>query len=162
MKSEFMFSDQEGMDLGTELFHLVSALTPIINVDLLIQRERLGIRETLLVWREDEFYRGWHLPGGVIRFKESMLNRVELVGKEELGANFSVVRGPIHVSEKMNYSRNTRGHFISLLFECELENQPSQEHLQLGSEVEKNGHWAWHEKVPDSFLTQQELYEKYI
>jgi len=161
MNPDSKFSDQ-GMDLGTELFHLVSAVTPMINVDLLIQRERFGIRETLLVWREDEFYRGWHLPGGVIRFKESMLNRVRLVGKEELGASFSKVCGPIEVSEKMNPTRNTRGHFIALLFKCELDNHLSEEPPLYESKVKKNGQWSWHEKVPDSFLTQQEIYLKYI
>ena len=55
--------------LPDDIFYLVSRLTPMINVDLLIVNER---NEKLLTWREDQFYGpGWHIPGGIIRFKES-------------------------------------------------------------------------------------------
>ena len=51
--------------LPEELFLFISELTPMINVDLLITNHQ---RETLLTWREDEFYGpGWHVPGGFIR-----------------------------------------------------------------------------------------------
>ena len=33
----------------------------MVNVDLLIRNDR---RETLLTWRQDELYRGWHIPAG--------------------------------------------------------------------------------------------------
>ena len=53
--------------LPEEVFRLVSRLTALINVDLLIQDEG---RRTLLTWRDDEFYgAGWHIPGGIIRYK---------------------------------------------------------------------------------------------
>ena len=52
------------VDLGRDIFHFVSSLTPIVNVDLLIKNE---FGETILTWRSDEFYGpGWHLPGGFL------------------------------------------------------------------------------------------------
>lgn len=42
------------LGLPDELFYLVSRLPPLVNVDLLIQNEK---RQTLLVWRDDAFYR---------------------------------------------------------------------------------------------------------
>jgi len=62
--------------LPEELFLFVSELTPMINVDLLIKNDR---NETLLTWRADNFYGpGWHIPGGIIRFKESASSRILL------------------------------------------------------------------------------------
>ena len=53
--------------LPQEIFFFISRITPMINVDLLIKDEK---GRTLLAWRDDEFYKGWHIPGGIIRFKE--------------------------------------------------------------------------------------------
>ena len=48
--------------LPHDLFVFVSRLTPLVNVDLLIQDPHHG---TLLTWRHDETYGpGWHVPGG--------------------------------------------------------------------------------------------------
>src|SRR5258705_8683005 len=54
--------------LPEELFLFISRITPLINVDLLIQDYGKG---TLLTWRSDRFFGpGWHVPGGIIRHKE--------------------------------------------------------------------------------------------
>ena len=55
----------------------------MINVDLLIRDDT---DRTLLTWRHDAFYGpGWHVPGGIIRFKESAANRIAAVAQGELG-----------------------------------------------------------------------------
>lgn len=65
--------------LPEEVFLFISRLTPMINVDLLIQDER---KRTLLTWRDDErLGPGWHVPGGIIRFKEEIQLRVKAVPK---------------------------------------------------------------------------------
>ena len=65
--------------LSEETFLLISQLTPMVNVELLIQDKNKG---TLLTWRHDKFYGpAWHLPGGIIRFKELE----ELEAKERKG-----------------------------------------------------------------------------
>ena len=73
--------------LPEDVFRLVSQLTPLVNVELLINDKNKG---TLLTWRHDEFYGpDWHLPGGIIRFKEFAATRIEKVAMSELGASVS-------------------------------------------------------------------------
>jgi colanic acid biosynthesis protein WcaH len=55
--------------LPEPIFRLLARLTAMVNVDLLVRNDR---RETLLTWRQDDLYRGWHIPGGIIRYKERM------------------------------------------------------------------------------------------
>ena len=83
--------------LPEDVFLLVSQLTPLVNVELLIKDEEKG---TLLTWRHDEFYGpAWHLPGGIVRFKELASTRIKKVAKSELGATVSFDREPIEVNE---------------------------------------------------------------
>ena len=52
------FEGKLGKQLGTELYHLCSALMPSVNVDVMV-RNTSGI---LLCWRHDNFYGpGWHV-----------------------------------------------------------------------------------------------------
>ena len=56
--------------LPDEIFYFVGRLTPYINVDLLIKSPTEG---TLMTWRDDKYSgKGWHLPGGIIRFREKI------------------------------------------------------------------------------------------
>ncbi len=56
--------------LPEELFLFISRITPMVNVDLLIKDEN---GRALLSWRDDQFAgTGWHVPGGIVRFKENM------------------------------------------------------------------------------------------
>lgn len=56
--------------LPDELFFYISRVTPMVNVDLLIKDED---GRTLLSWRNDQYAgKGWHLPGGIVRFKETL------------------------------------------------------------------------------------------
>ncbi len=73
---------QEG--LPEPVFEFVSSVTPMVNVDLLV-RDKDG--RILLAWREDKFSgKVWHIPGGIIRFQESMETRIHKVAQQELGA----------------------------------------------------------------------------
>ena len=111
--------------LPEEVFRLVSELTPLVNVDLLI-KDSSG--RTLLTWRDDEFYGpGWHIPGGILRFKERALDRLAKVAELELGAQISSNLVPLLITEIMHPSRDVRGHFISLLYECAITSGPLRE-----------------------------------
>ncbi len=69
--------------LPDELFFFISRTTPMVNVDLLIKDEN---RRTLLAWREDSIAgTGWHIPGGIIRFKETFEQRIQKVAQLEVG-----------------------------------------------------------------------------
>ena len=61
--------------LPDELFYYISRITPLVNVDLLIKDES---ERTLLSWRDDQYCgKGWHVPGGIVRFKETMETMVK-------------------------------------------------------------------------------------
>ena len=56
-------------------FFLVSSFVPIVNIDLFVTNNN---REVLFSWRSDLHHgKGWHIPGGCVRLKETLLDRVE-------------------------------------------------------------------------------------
>jgi colanic acid biosynthesis protein WcaH len=94
--------------LPEELFLFVSRVTPLINVDLLIQDQR---KRTLLTWRDDRFYGpGWHVPGGIIRYKETAADRIRSVARQELGVEIDFDPSPIFILESIAPERKDRGH----------------------------------------------------
>ena len=114
---ERLVPDSRG-GLPDSLFYLMSRLTPMVNVDLLISNDK---NEKLVTWRADRFYGpGWHLPGGIIRFKETAHQRILKVAQLELDASVEFEPLPVLVDELMNPERDVRGHFISMVFKCRL------------------------------------------
>ena len=149
-------------DLPESLFRFVSRRTPLVNVDLLIQRNLESRRETLLTWRQDEFYLGWHVPGGIVRFKESFRERIDAVAKQELGATVKAQSSPAGVFNMINSSRSTRGHFIALLFRCTLLSEPSDSMRCPNVDCPSPGQWAWHSMPPVKMLAQQAIYRSFL
>lgn len=141
--------------LPIELFYFVSRLTPLVNVDLLIRNAR---GEILLTWREDQFYRGWHIPGGIIRFKETAAERIKAVAMSELGATVDADSEPCEVHEKQNCQRDVRGHFISLLYVTRLRSGPDAAKACVDPDHPQNGQWAWHGRCPELLLSNHESY----
>lgn len=77
------FQGIKGKPLGKELFEFCSSIVPVLNVDVLLVNSE---ERYLLTWRDDDFYGpGWHVPGGVVRHKETLENRVKQVVKTECG-----------------------------------------------------------------------------
>ena len=145
--------------LPEDVFFLASQLTPMVNVELLINDEKKG---TLLTWRHDEFYGpAWHLPGGIIRFKELALTRINKGAKSELGATVTTKNIPIEIHEIINNERDIRGHFISLLYLCTITSSLEKD-LKFSKDNPINGHWCWFKKCPDNLLSQHERYRKKI
>jgi colanic acid biosynthesis protein WcaH len=146
------------LGLPEDLFLFVSRIVPIINVDLLIRDDRGG---TLLTWREDEFFgTGWHVPGGVIRYKEMSADRIRACAREELGAEVLFEAVPLLVSETVRAHQN-RGHFISLLFRCQLVTPP-MEARRAGSNSPSPGEWRWHHGCPPDLLEAQRQYARFL
>ena len=106
--------------LPDEIFYFVSRLTPYVNVDLLIDIPEKGI---LLTWRDDEYTgAGWHIPGGIIRFKENAKKRVDFVAQRELGIKIDFSKGPVEFNEVIANQKD-RSHFISLLYSCSIDEE---------------------------------------
>lgn len=145
--------------VGEEIFHFLSSLTPMVNVDLLIRDPTRG---TLLTWRSDQFYGpGWHLPGGVLRFKESPLTRVKLVAQTELGVNVAVMNSPCRVESLMTSTRDIRGHFISMLYQCSIDGDLDQR-TEASSANPESGQWKWHKKAPQNLLSVHSVFRDTI
>src|SRR5687768_9624538 len=115
--------------LPQPVFDLLGRITPVLNVDLLIRNDQ---REILLTWRDDELYHGWHVPGGVVRFKERMEDRVAAVARIELGTSVTMQPEPLAVTQIILDERPARGHFVSFLFDCKLAGPPDEALRQRG------------------------------
>lgn len=145
------------LGLPEEVFFFISRLTPLVNVDLLIKEEN---GRTLLAWRDDQFTgKGWYVPGGIIRFKETMKERLEKVAETEIGAKVEFEPNPIAVNEII-LKRETRGHFISFLFKGCL--QSSFIPKNKGLKETDAGYLKWHKSCPDNLLKTHKIYEAYI
>lgn len=145
--------------LPEELFLLMSRITPLINVDLLIKNDH---NQTLLVWRDDGYYPpGWHVPGGIIRYKETIAERVVAVARNELGAEVEYGPEPLAINELIHDTRKNRGHFISFLYQCNLVTQPD-ENLKCKSDLPNQNEWMWHSYCPDNMISVHEIYRKFI
>lgn len=144
--------------LPEDIFLLVSRITPLVNVDLLIQDDR---GRTLLTWRDDRhFGSGWHVPGGVIRYKEAVVDRVRACALEELGAGVSCDPAPVFVMETIITARD-RGHAISLLFRCRLLTPPDPGRAA-GRTARAAGEWQWFAAPPSDLLALQADYARFF
>jgi ADP-ribose pyrophosphatase YjhB (NUDIX family) len=145
--------------LPEDMFLFVSTITPMINVDLLIKDEE---NHTLLTWRDDGHYGpGWHIPGGVIRYRETISERIRAVAANELGTEVACARAPLAINEVIDPSGRARGHFISLLYECALTGS-LDEGLRYGNGSPKPGEWAWHGRCPDNLIAVHEMYRGFV
>ncbi len=145
--------------LPEDVFLWVTRVTPMINVDLLIKNDQ---NETLLTWRDDSYYpAGWHIPGGIIRYKETISDRIRAVAESELGAKIKFNEKPLAINQVIHPSRRNRGHFISLLFECSLISALDDSCRWIEGSPSA-GEWAWHGSCPDNILSVHEMYRKFI
>ena len=146
--------------IGKILFESISRLTPAVSVELIIKSR--DQQSSLLTWRDDELYGpGWHVPGGVVRFKETLTSRVEEVLKHEIGATASKIEGPIGFHEIFNEERDKRGHFICFVYKVVLiDDPPFGTKAQNG--VITGGSWRWFAKCPDNLIENQRSLVKYI
>lgn len=145
--------------LPKEVFAFISRITPLINVELLVQDER---GRTLLAWRDDlNFGPGWHLPGGIIRFKETFEKRIEKVAEKEIGTHIKYDPSPLLITQTIgNKNIKIRGHGISLLYKCFLSSKFIPENK--GLTEKDNGFLKWHDYAPKNLIQEHQIYKKFI
>jgi len=144
--------------IGEDLFLSISQLTPMVNVDILIKNKN---DETLLTWRSDQYYGpGWHVPGGILRFKETLVERVKKVARSELSLKLDHIDGPIGHHEMFNNTRDIRGHFISFIYQAKINKDPPI-NLKSG-DIPKDGEWKWFKNCPDNFIHNQNALRVYF
>jgi colanic acid biosynthesis protein WcaH len=145
--------------LPEEIFLFISTLTPLVNVDLLIQDEA---GRTLLTWRDDAFYGpGWHVPGGVIRFQETAAERLRAVARLELGVDVESDPAPVAVHELIDAGRRERGHSVALLYRCRLLG-PLSDARRASSSPPRPDQWAWHEGCPQNLIREHRVYQRFF
>lgn len=147
--------------LPDDVFLFATRITPMINVDLLIKNDA---GQTLLTWRAHTLYYtpGWHVPGGIVRYKESLAQRVHAVAQAELGAEVAFDAAPIAIREVIQPpERRNRGHFISLLFRCRLLSPPDEALRYRGGATGAN-EWQWHDRCPDNLLSVHAMYRDFF
>ena len=143
--------------LPEEVFLFVSRITPLVNVDLLIRDER---GRTLLSWRDDPYAgTGWHLPGGILRYREAFEIRIQKVAEREIGTAVEFDPKPLVINQVF-CSHETRGHFISLLIRCSLPASFVPENK--GLKKTDVGYLMWHESYPENMIPVHEMYKKFF
>lgn len=143
--------------LPDDIFLFISRNTPMVNVDLLVKDER---KRVLLAWRDDPYSgTGWHIPGGIIRYKEKFETRIHKVANLELHAEVDIDPLPLAINEVFCEQKN-RGHFISLLFRVYLDE--SFELKNIGKNQNEAGFLKWHSKCPDNLIEVQNMYRSFI
>jgi ADP-ribose pyrophosphatase YjhB (NUDIX family) len=149
--------------LPEEFFLFLSRFTPLVNVDLLMQDvSQCDRRRTLLTWRQDETYgAGWHVPGGIIRYKETAGDRIRATARRELGAEVAFDPEPIAVEQIVDPRRRERGHFISLLYRCRLLGPPDPGIRYVQGEPRRD-QWAWHEGCPPDLIAVHACYRRFF
>lgn len=151
--------------LGEELFLQISSLVPIVNVDLLVYNVN---GQFLLTKRDDPHCgKGWHVPGGCIRFKETCEERIRKVAQKELGINqLSIEKEPIKVFEIIEHehrpikNQNERAHFITLAYKCFVDESYVINNGNLAEE--DAGFIKWFDKLPDDLLKIQNCYREIL
>ncbi len=143
--------------LPEDIFLFTTEITPMVNVDLIVRNTR---GEILLSWRDDEHCgRGWHIPGGIVRIKETQEHRIHKVAKNELGSDIDSYYGPVEVKEIIN-QQTIRGHFITFVYECTLPCDYS-----IDNKEKKNGDVGflkWLAKYPEDMIEVHQMYRDYF
>ncbi|MEO8371331.1 MAG: NUDIX domain-containing protein [Candidatus Solibacter sp.] len=151
--------EQPSAGLPEEFFLFLSRFTPLINVDLMIHDDQ---RRTLLTWRQDETYgAGWHVPGGIIRYKETAEERIRATVLRELSAGVEFDPQPFAVEQTMDPRRRERGHFISLVYRCRLLSPPDPA-LRYVEGHPLRDQWAWHDECPPDLIPWQDAYRRFF
>ena len=144
--------------LPDDVFYYISRNTPLVNVELLIKDEK---NRTLLSWRDDQYCgQGWHIPGGIVRFKETLITRVKKVAETEIGTSVAYATSPVAIKEIILNDRVIRGHFISFLYKCFLSSTFIPENK--GIPPFSAGYLKWHDSCPDDLLKIHDVYREYI
>jgi len=146
------------LGLPEEVFLFVSRITPMVNVDLLIKDKN---SRTLLSWRDNPIHgKGWHVPGGIVRFQESLERRLMKVAEIEIGAEVEFDPVPATINQIIDDKLEARGHFISILYKCFLSNKYNLKNIGLSNK--DAGYLMWHDTCPDNLIRYHEIYRKYM
>ena len=144
--------------LPEEVFLFITKITPMVNVDLLVKDVDGRI---LLAWRNDLYHgNGWHVPGGILRVKETFEERIQKTAENEIGCHVIASKKPIEVVPIISNDLTIRCHFITFIYECKL---PEDFQINNGKlKSNETGYLEWHKKYPGKMLSVHRFYKKYF
>ncbi|GHV84114.1 hypothetical protein AGMMS50212_14540 [Spirochaetia bacterium] len=151
--------DNPEAGLPEELFLFITEITPMVNVDLLI-RNNTG--KYLLAWRKEPkpYPDGWHIPGGIVRVKETRNQRIEMTALKEIGCPVSYNPEPLTMIEGIHPEVKIRPHFYSFLYDCRV---PDDYVINNKSTLpNETGYLAWHDKFPDNMIKVHYQYKEFF
>lgn len=154
IKGLWEYIDNPEAGLPEKVFELVASLTPMVNVDLLIHDMEGRV---LLSWRDDkQCGKGWHVPGGIVRYKETREQRIVKVALAELGTAVTFDKEPVLVTDII-MPQTIRGHFITFVYRCYL---PEDFRIDnRGKRKTDAGYLKWHKPFPENMVRgQRRLY----
>jgi len=111
--------DKPHEGLPQPVFDALCGVVPFVACELVVVDKKKGV---LLTWRNDKWWKGWHFPGGLLRYRESFDERIQAVAWKEFGVNISKFK----FLYPKDCSQSTRGHVVSLVFQCETAMIPTQ------------------------------------
>ena len=149
--------------LTTPLFLFATSLVPMPNIDLFVLNEQ---GQLLLAWRDDPVYgKGWHIPGGCLRIRETLGERIRKTAETELGVPVRYEREPIVIREGILRKERpwlenqlVRSHHISFMYAA-AEDGKHIETVTEQTDGYQRGCLRWFNEVPADLLEEQtELY----
>ncbi|MDP3764343.1 MAG: NUDIX hydrolase [bacterium] len=108
-------------DLGSDLFEAIIKIVPQIAVEAIVVDSITNPTRVFLTWREDKNYKGWHFPGGFVRFGEKPENRLKTVINKELNATVQRYKRLDGIYNLID----SRGHTFSLCYLAEISKKPA-------------------------------------
>ena len=140
--------------LPYDLFLFSTSLRPFVCVDLIIKNKQ---GEILLSRRSDRYYgTGWQIPGGILRMRETLADRIQKTAIEEIGSYVICNNVPLVVREHMlpikgktNLSGIERSHNIGFLYECLV---PDNYVINNVKNENEDGFLKWFDSFPEDLL----------
>ncbi|GHU41569.1 hypothetical protein FACS1894190_09830 [Spirochaetia bacterium] len=143
--------------LPQDVYLFVSRSTPLVCVDLWVQ-DKQGV---LLSWRNDAIYgQGWHVPGGIVRYKETFEHRLQKTAENELGCPVTFDPKPMTIEELIVQDRENCGHIIAFLYRCFIPKDYAPDNH--GKTACDAGYLQWHKTCPKNLLNVQNYYRGFF
>lgn len=102
-------------------------LMPMIALEFLIFEENpfaganaRTLPRVLLSYREDEYYKAWHVPGGFLGAKETFMRAIKRILRRELG----ILPKKIQPLFLLNHPHGLRDHHVSVFLAVKLAEKP--------------------------------------
>ncbi len=134
---------------GKDVFEAFFPIFPFVLCELAVLREINGVPHVLLWHRDDEHYKGWHMPGGYILRGESMEEVARRILFKETGLT---LQSADFVQYFNSYPGNASvpNHQIALLFLCKTKGEPAQ------------GKFFPYNNIPADTLSHHKAYIKFL